>query len=616
MGIIKHLSPPEVQKIAAGQVVERPANVVKELVENALDAHATVITIYVQARGHDVIRVVDNGMGMDADDARTCFDNHATSKITTVHDLTTINTFGFRGEALASIAAVSKVELRTMKSDAMLGTAIFSAQAILEKTEPCVTTPGTDIAVHDLFFNVPARRKFLKKEESEWRVIVQMFQAFCLSYPEVHFQLFSDNHLMYNCPGTTSLKNRAIQVLDERAAQHMLIVEPTEDHDAQLSGIISNPQISRYNKNQIFFLINRRWIKNYQLTNALLKGYLNVLPTNRYPVGVITITIDPTLIDVNVDPRKEEIRFAHPRRIEQRISTAVQTTLEKHTRTQTQSMPSQQFAQPLSLQPLTNMVMNIHRTHESYAPPPTIAATTPTISVMTTSEVCPMPEGMAELLGMAVDTPLPNHQPIQLSLTHSETNVPSFQLVGILHNTYLLVQQHDGLVLVDQHAAHERVLFEQFAQRFGNPETIPLLFPVVISCTTLHNSLFDVIQQLLHKNGIEIDLLGPDSVMIRSTPAHLKHICFKEFLDYAFNQAQEHEHINPQEFADILNRTLQAQMACKAAVKAGDALMHEQAEQLLRDLYASPNCFTCPHGRPTSWSISIHELEKKFKRKS
>jgi DNA mismatch repair protein MutL len=580
MGIIKRLSSSEVQKIAAGQVVERPANVVKELVENSLDAGATSISVHVEAGGQQLIRVVDNGRGMDADDAIACFDNHATSKITSVDDLTTITTFGFRGEALASIAAVSRVELRTKMSDAISGMFITCWEASIISQTACTMTTGTDIRVRDLFFNVPARKKFLKKEETEWRAIVQLFQASALAHPDVHLQLFSGNTLLYNCPATTSMKNRAVQVLDDRAAHYLLDLVSIDDAEATIAGIISTPQASRYNKNQIFFLVNRRWIKNYQLTNALLKGYLKSLPPDRYPVGVITIAIDPTLIDVNVDPRKEEIRFAHPRRVEQLITTAVTKTLEG-----TVAKPA---------------VIKTTEISEFFVPPQKN-------NFQFSHSVPKNPVSQSVPLAQEIST--------QQELPHEIfSEVPVHKFLGIFNNTYLLVSQQEELMIFDQHAAHERILFEQFASRFGNPEMIQLLFPIVISLSPQQKNFLAIIQPLLKSNGIDIDDIGPQEIMIRSTPVYLRQICFREFITYVLHQAQEYDHLENAEVQALLNRKLQAQMACKAAVKAGDVLTHEQAEQLVRDLYKTPNCFSCPHGRPTTWTISLAELEKKFKR--
>ena len=317
MNCIKQLSPQEIQKIAAGEVLERPANAVKELVENALDAQATAISIYVEDAGKQRIRVIDNGCGMTPDDARMCFAHHATSKISTVHDLQQCFTFGFRGEALSSIAAVSKVLLNTRKAAAECGTQIIIEQSEILQQESISCAVGTDIDVTNLFFNVPARKKFLKAKETELRQITLLFQAFCLDYPNVHFRLHSDRVQTFNCPPVTSLQDRTMQLWDQKLAGHMIEIEATDTKTkSELSGIITSHQYFRYDRSCIFFFINKRWVKSHQLQKALLKGYLNVLPPERYPAAFLFLTVDPAQLDINIHPRKEEVHIAHARSLE------------------------------------------------------------------------------------------------------------------------------------------------------------------------------------------------------------------------------------------------------------------------------------------------------------
>src|SRR5579862_4426000 len=293
MAKIKQLPPHEAQKIAAGEVVERPANIVKELIENAIDANATRIAVYVEDGGKQLIRIVDNGCGMDTTDAQLCFDRHATSKITHVSELETIDTFGFRGEALASIASVSVITLMTKEEHALEGTkVIVNANSITGiNSVACVT--GTDITVQNLFFNVPARKKFLKATQTEWRAIQLLFNAFCFDYPHIHFLLFSESKQIFNCPTSTNLKNRALQIWESQsllrsasyegqANNHLLDVHVTEK-DFSLSGVISDHQYYRYDRSSIYFFVNKRWVKNQHISNAFIKGYANVIPAGRYP---------------------------------------------------------------------------------------------------------------------------------------------------------------------------------------------------------------------------------------------------------------------------------------------------------------------------------------------
>lgn len=326
---IKQLSSHEAQKIAAGEVVERPANIVKELVENSIDAGSTRISIYIEDGGKKLIRIVDNGYGMDAADAQICFDRHATSKITHVHELETINTFGFRGEALASIAAVSQITLITKEENNLEGTHITIEANNIINTNFIACPTGTDIHINNLFFNVPARKKFLKTTQTEWRAIQLLFNAFCFDYPDIHFTLFSDGKQVLNCPATHTIKNRALQLWENTMHKHFLDI--SVNTEISVNGIISDHQQYRYDRSSIYFFVNKRWVKNHQLSSALLKGYDNVIPHGRYPIAAINITIPLHEVDINIHPRKEEVKFLHPRLVEQAIQNAIKTALERNT---------------------------------------------------------------------------------------------------------------------------------------------------------------------------------------------------------------------------------------------------------------------------------------------
>ena len=329
MARIKQLSAQEAQKIAAGEVVERPANVVKELIENSLDAGATQIIIYIEDAGKKLIRIVDNGYGMSQEDAYLCFKHHATSKINSVDDLHALTTFGFRGEALSSISSVSTVTLITKEAAALSATKLMLHDGIVTSEENIPGNTGTDIAIANLFYNVPARKKFLKTNETEWRQIQLLFQAICLDYQDVHFKLYHQNNLVFNCPATNDAQQRIAQLWDHTVAQQTIPIQYAANN-FKISGIITNHTYSRYDRSALYFLVNKRWVKNHTLSKALLKGYLNVLPHDKFPLACIAITIDPAEIDVNIHPRKEEVQFLHPRIIENALHTCVKEALEKH----------------------------------------------------------------------------------------------------------------------------------------------------------------------------------------------------------------------------------------------------------------------------------------------
>ena len=613
MGKIKQLPLHEAQKIAAGEVIERPANIVKELVENAIDADATQINIYLQDSGKTLIRVVDNGDGMDADDAQYCFAKHATSKISSFNELETISSFGFRGEALASVAAIARITLITKEAKSNEGIKVIVAENSIKKKTTIGCAAGTDIAITDLFYNVPARKKFLKKEQTEWRHIQQLFQAFCLNYPTIHFKLFSAGKCILNCPATKDLLSRGAQLWDQKTTQHLINIENQQQQSSlKISGFISNHHNFRYDRSTIFFFVNNRWVKNYALSAALLKGYLNVIPQGRYPTACIQITIDPTNIDINIHPRKEEILFMHPRRVEQLLQQTVKQALEHNLSNQIKqkvefapakhenSMEQRPGFNPFDFdQFLSNKRDTTLQTNQTTAQKIT---STPPLSQAT--EIIDTPDQNQNKQIIATKKPL------QLSTTEK-----NYQFIGSYKKTYLLLEKEEGLVLIDQHAAQERILYELFSKRFDEVATINLIFPQIVPLSRRDIAIIKPHLAIFHHNGIMVELFGTDQLIVKATPVHLKERALDHLIKEVVNWINQHQSLEDEEFFKAINEKLQAQMACKAAVKAGDLLTQEQIEQLLLTLENTPNRFSCPHGRPTSWLLSIDEIEKKFRRR-
>jgi DNA mismatch repair protein MutL len=608
MARIKQLSPHEAQKIAAGEVVERPANVVKELVENALDASATHISIYIEDAGKKLIRIVDNGCGMGQEDAHLCFKHHATSKITTVEQLSNLQTFGFRGEALSSIAAVSKITLITKETVAPLGIQLNleNLQATNEQTITCNT--GTDIQIADLFYNVPARKKFLKTNDTEWRQIQLLFQAFCLDYKHIHFALYHQNSLVYNCPPVNDLAHRISQLYDHTIASQLIPIT-SETNGIHIEGVISAHTYGRYDRSAIFFLVNKRWVKNHSLSKALLKGYANVLPPDKYPLACLHINLDPAQVDINIHPRKEEVQFLHPRIVEQAIQGAVKTGLENHLSAQLQKKvhfaPQPSWQSQSVPRAFTPEIAPLHAPQQ-FTPTPFVGQ---------------MQKSAPALVETATNS---NFLPSSAALNQAQSldAAPSItqdffdiHIVGQLHKTYILIEEKDGLFIVDQHAAHERILYEQFATRFEEVATIALLFPPIITLSEHEMGLLMSHEQIFARNHITIEQLGTNQVIVHAIPVHLKEINMDELVHQTIGWIEENQKCDPELFYKKVNEKLHAQMACKAAVKAGDTLTQTQMHQLIMDLQRVNNRFTCPHGRPTGWNISLYEIEKKFKRK-
>ncbi|MEX2437812.1 MAG: DNA mismatch repair endonuclease MutL, partial [Candidatus Babeliales bacterium] len=443
---IKLLPAHEVQKIAAGEVVERPANLLKELIENSLDAHTTAIIIYIEQAGKKLIRVIDNGCGMSPEDAKICFQQHATSKISSVDELTSILSFGFRGEALASIAAVSHVTLTTKESAASMATRLTLEKNCITSQESISGNTGTDISVANLFYNVPARLKFLKKDETEWRQISTLFHAFCMAYPGVHFKLFHDSRLIHNCPAAKNISERAAQLWDTLVQDHIVSLAPHTISEITIEGVITNHHFSRYDRNLIYLFINNRWVKNYELTRALMKGYSNVLQAGKFPAAAIFITLPPATVDINIHPRKEEVRLLHPIRVNRAIQETIKKTLENNVSAQIKRPVTFATPSPFSWQP-TSMPMPFERNFPQknpFEPMQAVDYKSPPLSI---------PNQAFE------HSIAPIQQTIMPSPQLNEEAELTGTIIGQVHTTYILIDTPDGLYMIDQHAAHERILY-------------------------------------------------------------------------------------------------------------------------------------------------------------
>lgn len=646
---IKHLSLDQAHKIAAGEVVERPANIVKELLENSIDAGATTISLYIEDGGKKLIRVIDNGCGMSPADARICFDKHATSKLNSIDELESIHTFGFRGEALASVAAIAHVTLITKEAEPIEGTKLTITNSALISEEPIAAPTGTDIAVSDLFYAIPARKKFLKKRETEWRHIQQLFQAFCLDYPDIHFKLYSEGKLFYNCPPTASLRDRFASVCEFSSAATMIeITGERLDHTITISGVISDHHTMRFDRAGIFFFVNKRWIKNHELARALIKGYQNVIPHGRYPLACISISIDPKNVDINIHPRKEEVKFMHPGVIENAITLAVKEGLEKQLSRQIKrevKFATDDFSQP-AFQEQKNYIQNIHASPYVAGDQISFANKESTTRRYTDSSSLGTTSVFAKACSFAKaleDRPL-DKQGERLGILNTEINTNSIlfstqnnfeqskvkkinsnslqetpptdnlHILCQYQKTYILIEQESGLLFIDQHAAHERVLYEEFRSNFENIATVSLLFPQLISFASHDIGHLEPHLAFLNQQGIHIEIFGEDQLKITAIPVHLKNASIEELLGEMLTVIHEHKTVDAAELAKLVHEKTHAQMACKAAVKAGDVLSREQMKQLIKDLYKTANRFSCPHGRPTSFTLPLDDLEKKFKR--
>lgn len=604
MAKIRQLSPLEAQKIAAGEVVERPANVVKELLENALDAGATEITLMLEEGGKKCIQITDNGCGMSPEDARLSILHHATSKITSIDDLERLHTFGFRGEALSSIAAVSNLTITTREERTPAALSLSIAEGTITHESTLSARVGTEIIVKDLFYNVPARRKFLKTKETEWRTIAHLFQALCLTNLPVSFKLYHEERLIYNVPAVSTLSERIAQLFEPAFAKNCLSLSGTSERmNLKIDGAIGDHTYVRYDRSQIFLFVNNRWVKNHKLTQALIKGYQGILPSQRYPAGIVSITIDPMVIDINIHPRKEEIQFLHPRIVEELVESAAQESL------------SNKHAEQLgSAKPPTESAFPAANRQEFTAKPAQVLSPADFLdSFMKSNNPIQAKEDHIGHQHVLQNSRISPHHVITYA-AQAEDMLLNYKLIGQLQRTYIMVEVTDGLVLIDQHAAHERITYERIRIRFEEIARVKLLFPEIIILTRDDADLIEPYIPLLIDFGIEAHRLSQTEIAIQETPVFLKNQSLEESIKQAISVLYEYDYLERHELKKIMQERVHAHISCKTAIKAGDELSGESMHEIIKDLLATENRLTCPHGRPTIWQLPISEVEKKFKR--
>lgn len=646
MNKIKILPPQEAQKIAAGEVVERPVHVLKELFENAIDAGASQIVIHIEEAGKKLIRIADNGCGMSYEDAVLCVAPHATSKISSVGDLVGVATYGFRGEALASVAAVSYLTLITRNEETDYGWQLKFKEGSVEAAERVPAEQGTTLEVRDLFYNVPARKKFLKQDETEWNQLQQLVYAMALSHLKISFKLFHNNKLIVHTPQALTLQDRAAQLWGMHTANQFVALSSGMQKGVSVEGIITSHQSWRYGKHQIFFFVNSRWVKNQELVKALLKGYSNVLPPGKFPAGVVLISIDPVVIDVNVHPKKEEVRFTKPQVVSAAVTENVQNTLRQETfKTVTTSsgleafsMPPQNREKPLQFsldtqKPFAGVEEKLNAEENEPAAVRRIVINNDTASTWPLRPASPSVfrqlgdifERDVEVSDQKMPTFLPESsretpaaQRAQAALFQQDSSqvaaVFGGKLIGQILNTYLIVEGNRGLVLVDQHAAHERILYERMKDRVTARESSLLLFAQLITLTAHEIEVLEQFEEQLKDFGISFDRMGPHAIALKAVPLGIAQIDLEELLRQAAALIIKQEHLPREIVQRALYEHVHSHLACKKAVKAGDVLTREQMERLLQDLLTVEKPFICIHGRPTYWRLSQAELERFFRR--
>jgi len=642
-----------VNQIAAGEVIERPASVVKELVENSLDAGARRIDVQIEVGGKELIRIADDGMGISEDELPLAVSPHATSKLQSTDQLECIGTLGFRGEALASIGSVSRLSITSRATvdgkPAESAALIEVAGDQVQPVRPASGSPGTVIEVRDLFFNTPARRKFMRAASTEFGQINEVLMRIAMMHPEVSFRLTHGQRKTFDVPADQTRRDRCVHLLGKELDEALHLFEadqPSTDEviGASIWGLAGLPSIARSTSKFQYLAINGRPIKDRNLSHAIKESYRGLIPPDKFPLVVVFIDTDPRGVDVNVHPAKTEVRFRDSRRMYSLILHALR-----------QSLLSSDLTPTATLQPSEPAVSNlINRSSESFSPPPaTPPATTP---------------DWAPPSSPATSTPAASNPPVQTanqfvdyfkrmdpnqkgfvyeevrremreadeeepSLTQSAWEQakqqreaptappPVLQQQGVLqiHKSYLVTQDEQGIVIIDQHALHERVMFEELRLRIldGNLESQRLLMPVVLSASPVRIDLLDELQPLLTRIGIEASAMGPQQVGIHAFPTLLfeRKVEPDAFLSEVLDKAEDGslDLTNPGADESVMHEVLDM-MACKAAVKAGDGMSAEELAALLVRRDEIERASNCPHGRPTTIRLTINELEKYFKR--
>ncbi len=642
---IKILDSQEIQKIAAGEVVERPVNVLKELIENSIDAQANQITIYLEDAGKKLIKIIDNGVGMSPEDAKICFAHHATSKITTVSDLNSITTFGFRGEALSSISSVSKILLTTKQENDQLGITLILNQGKIEKENVSSCNTGTEITIEDLFFNVPARKKFLKSRETEYRAIVGLFHAFCFSYTNISFKLYHENKIIYNCPSTNDLINRFGQLYNSEIIRNIIpidFIDKNKNSGYKITGAISTPKYSRYDRNQIFLFVNKRWVKNYKLVQAFIKGYQGMLEVARFPSGVINIFVNPEEVDINIHPKKEEVQFLHPRLIENLITSEIKKALEStfnknlgkqdinYKELDQKEKPKWSFSNLGNAEHIkyNNTEDNINSKIKIINPEDisnildkTFEANSD-IKIVQDEKKDQIETRFIAPENVNIKKQEPNVVDKQNNIIYVDSKalecykeeVLDYRLIGQIFKTYIIIENDQGLTLIDQHAAHERIIYEQIKDSLSNIAKIRLLFPEIIELNSNDISILVQYFDLFDQTGISIEQISINSLVVKEVPIFLKNILVKDIILQSIAYINENHKIGSDKLRNILLEKMHAQISCKSAIKAGDSLQPDAMNNLIKNLYKIENKLTCPHGRPTIHNLTLVEIEKFFKR--
>ena len=634
MGKIRKLDDQLSNLIAAGEVVERPASVVKELVENSIDANSTSIEIHLEEAGLSKIRIIDNGDGIAEEDCVVAFERHATSKIKDENDLFRIRTLGFRGEALPSIASVSELELMTSTGDAP-GTHLVIKGGEILKQEKTASRKGTDITVQNLFFNTPARLKYMKTIHTELGNITDIVYRIALSHPEVSLRLFHNEKKLLHTSGNGDVRQVLAAIYGIQVAKKLVPIE-AESLDFTIRGYVTLPEVTRASRNYMSTIVNGRYVRNFVLMKAVQQGYHTLLPVGRYPIGFLSIEMDPMLVDVNVHPAKLEVRFSKEQELLQLIETALQNAFKKiqlipdasvttKKKEKDESIQEQFQFEHAKVQELPKIVLPSGMDEQEEKPkspllwnPPKQEWQPPESLVKEENNWQPSkpiveepPSQENDWEDIEEDFELEELEEVQ-EIEMNGNDLPPLYPIGQMHGTYIFAQNDKGLYMIDQHAAQERINYEYFRDKVGQvaPEVQELLVPYRIDLSL--NEFLRIEEQLeeLKKVGIFLEQFGHQSFIVRSHPTWFPKGQEMEIIDEMMQQVLKLKKVDIKK----LREEAAIMMSCKASIKANQYLTNDQIFALLEELRTTTNPYTCPHGRPILVHHSTYELEKMFKR--
>ncbi|MEE1315509.1 MAG: DNA mismatch repair endonuclease MutL [Faecalimonas sp.] len=626
MSQIQVLDQVTIDKIAAGEVIERPASIVKEMVENAIDAEATAVTVEIKDGGISFIRITDNGCGIPKDEVPLAFLRHSTSKIRSVDDLTHIATLGFRGEALSSIAAVSQVELLTKQKDALLGVRYRIEGGMEKGLEDAGARDGSTFLIRNLFYNTPARRKFLKTAMTEAGHIHELLMRLALSHPEVSFEFINNGQTKLHTSGNGRLQDAIYNIFGREIAANLLEVQ-AERAGLKVSGFIGKPMISRGNRNYENYFVNGRYVKSNTIAKAIEDAYKDRMMQHKYPFTVLHFEVDGQTVDVNVHPTKMELRFSNQQKVYDFVYETIRAAFqEKELIPQVEFKAEERKVPQASSQPQTPVrkeeqnldyfmakmkerVASYHKQQSQAEVKDTHELHRPQVQVDRIRETVSYGKSQVEKPAVTASEQLNLFEEKFLSKEH----LAEHKIIGQLFDTYWLVEFHEQFYIIDQHAAHERVLYEktlagmqtrEFTSQYVSP-------PIVLNLTMQEAQMLQTYMDEFAKIGFEIEPFGDTSYAVRAVPDNLFSIAKQELLMEMLDELSTDIHgvSAPNLIAEKV-----ASMSCKAAVKGNARLSRAEMEVLIGELLALENPYQCPHGRPTMIAMSKRELEKKFKR--